>query len=352
MSDVVVCKNCLMPDSYPGAELNEEQLCRGCTIGWGMPEMLPVSELESLLASRRGEKYDCLCFLSGGLDSSYQLYLAVKRFGLRVVAVNYDGGFTHEKATQNQETLCEKLGVDFFRFKSKGQYEREFIKHFLAATRNTWNFWGTCTPCKTILGLLARDENLQGQTPFILAGTNPFEKEMEKRYRKKKYFVFLRHLLKVPPYRYPAAISHMVKANKCLGLLKEEYRVFSEGLAATLGSNGASGQQGGQDTIAIDMSRYFSWDPFYIADLLRKEVGWETPDLPKIPLRFDCRLEPFACYRAKEAYGLTDYGRIYSNLIRGGLAQRDEVEEDYHRVEDKAHIKQSVQKLLDELEAY
>ncbi len=343
-----LCRTCLLPASYPGAQLNEDQQCRGCTLGWGMPGLRPVAELEGLLASRRGEQYDCLCFLSGGLDSSYQLYLAVKRFGLRVIAINYDGGFTHELAQQNQRVLCEALGVDFFRFRSAGQYERKFIRYYLAATRGTWNFWGTCAPCQSILKLLAGDQNLRGRIPFVLAGTNPYEKEMEMRYRKRKYLIFLRYLLRIAPHRYPAAVANATRAFLCLNRLKAEYRVFSKSMAPILGASDSSGEN---EIIAVDMSRYFAWDPFEIADLLRKEVGWETPESPEIPLRFDCRLEPFACYRAKDAFGITDFGRIYSNLIRGGLKRREEVEEDYNRVEDREHIEQSVRQLLDELES-
>lgn len=347
MSERRLCRTCLLPASYPGADLDEGGHCRGCTLGWQMPELRPIAELEGLLASRRGETYDCLCFLSGGLDSSYQLYLAVKRFGLRPIAINYDAGFVHETALHNQEVLCERLGVELHRFRSAGQHERAFIRHYLAATRGTENFWGTCIPCQRVLGLLGSDENLRGRTPFLLAGTNPYEKEMERRYRKRKYLVFLRHLLRIPPHRYPIAALEMARAHRCLRRLEAEYREFSVSLAPLLGPTGVSPRE---EIVPVDLSRYFPWDPFEIAELLRAEVGWETPAGARLPLRFDCRLEPFVCYRAKEAWGITDYGRIYSNLIRGGIARLEDVEEDYRRVEDRRRIEASVRELVDEIE--
>lgn len=57
------------------------------------------------------KKYDCIIGLSGGVDSSYVLYLAVKH-GLRPLAVHMDNGWNSELSQENIQNLVRKLNVD------------------------------------------------------------------------------------------------------------------------------------------------------------------------------------------------------------------------------------------------
>jgi tRNA(Ile)-lysidine synthase TilS/MesJ len=43
-------------------------------------------------AAGKGKEFDCLLGISGGVDSSYMLHLAVKEFGLRPLVFHVDGG--------------------------------------------------------------------------------------------------------------------------------------------------------------------------------------------------------------------------------------------------------------------
>ena len=61
----------------------------------------------------KGKKYDCIIGVSGGVDSSYALHLAVKN-GLRPLAVHMDNGWNSELANNNIEQLIRKTGVDFY----------------------------------------------------------------------------------------------------------------------------------------------------------------------------------------------------------------------------------------------
>ena len=75
-------------------------------------------ELESIVKKikndGRNRDFDCILGLSGGLDSSYMLHLAVKEFGLRPLVFHVDGGWNSEEAVHNIHVLIEKLGLDLF----------------------------------------------------------------------------------------------------------------------------------------------------------------------------------------------------------------------------------------------
>lgn len=70
--------------------------------------------------------FDCLLGLSGGVDSSYMLHVAVKEFGLRPLVFHVDGGWNSELAVHNIQMLVDKLGLDLFTEVINWQEMRDF----------------------------------------------------------------------------------------------------------------------------------------------------------------------------------------------------------------------------------
>lgn len=61
----------------------------------------------------KGNAYDCLIGLSGGVDSTYVAYL-VKQLGLRPLAVHLDNSWNSELAVKNIENIISKLDIDLY----------------------------------------------------------------------------------------------------------------------------------------------------------------------------------------------------------------------------------------------
>jgi N-acetyl sugar amidotransferase len=68
--------------------------------------------IDTIRASGRGNKYDCVIGVSGGADSSYLAYV-VKERGLRPLAVHMDNGWNSDKAVLNIKNITRKLGIDY-----------------------------------------------------------------------------------------------------------------------------------------------------------------------------------------------------------------------------------------------
>ncbi len=58
--------------------------------------------------------FDCIIGLSGGLDSSYLVYVAKEIMGLNPLLFHVDAGWNTDKAVGNIEKLCKGLGLDLF----------------------------------------------------------------------------------------------------------------------------------------------------------------------------------------------------------------------------------------------
>ena len=67
--------------------------------------------LEKIKKEGRGNKYNCIIGLSGGIDSSY-LALKVKEFGLKPLVVHVDAGWNSELAVNNIEKIIKYCNYD------------------------------------------------------------------------------------------------------------------------------------------------------------------------------------------------------------------------------------------------
>ena len=116
-----ICKRCIMDTSDPEIRFDAEGFCNHCTdylenrINGVKPDT-SGRELASLMdrvkRAGQGRKYDCVIGVSGGVDSSSVVRLAVSH-GLRVLAVHMDNGWNSPVAVQNVSRLVEGLGVDY-----------------------------------------------------------------------------------------------------------------------------------------------------------------------------------------------------------------------------------------------
>lgn len=121
--DYQVCNRCVMDTSAADIVFDDNGTCNYCTdflsrlhavrpAGAPSPEARD-SFVAKVKAAGAGHRYDCIVGVSGGVDSSYALYLAVQH-GLRPLAVHLDNGWNSELAAHNISTLVNSLGVDLY----------------------------------------------------------------------------------------------------------------------------------------------------------------------------------------------------------------------------------------------
>ncbi|WP_065429699.1 N-acetyl sugar amidotransferase [Vibrio scophthalmi] len=82
------------------------------------PEGLDESSLyrlaEQIKKDGQGKDFDCIMGMSGGVDSSYLLYLAVEKLGLRPLVFHVDAGWNSQEAVHNIERMVDGLGLDLY----------------------------------------------------------------------------------------------------------------------------------------------------------------------------------------------------------------------------------------------
>ena len=123
--EMVLCSRCVMDSLDSRIQFNSEGVCDHCATfdqqilpDWermrteigGLTEMV-----NAVKASRKSsQQYDCILGMSGGVDSSYLLHLAVVELGLKPLVFHVDAGWNSQLAVNNIERLIDKLGLDLY----------------------------------------------------------------------------------------------------------------------------------------------------------------------------------------------------------------------------------------------
>ena len=107
------CSKCVMDETAEEIEFTKDG-CNFCERAKQSLEETKDLDLSSMLGQIKGDKYDCIIGLSGGIDSSTVLHEAVKR-GLRPFCFSVDNGWNTRVSDENILKIVEKLKVPFYR---------------------------------------------------------------------------------------------------------------------------------------------------------------------------------------------------------------------------------------------
>ena len=120
MNSTTKCLRCLADQSFDSIVFYQDGTCNYCraffsanTIPWARLNSSACSTpnlLKLISEAGKGKKYDCVIGISGGVDSSYLLTLAV-RFGLRPFVVHMNNTWNDALADQNISRLVRKLNL-------------------------------------------------------------------------------------------------------------------------------------------------------------------------------------------------------------------------------------------------
>ncbi|MFO0323079.1 MAG: N-acetyl sugar amidotransferase [Bacteroidota bacterium] len=144
-----VCTKCILDtNDDKNITFNEEGVCSYChnfDRDYGTYLNMSLAEkdknlhkmVEQMKADGKGKKYDCICGLSGGVDSSF-LAAKAKEFGLRTLLVHFDNGWNSELAVKNIEQICKYTGFDLSTYVVNWEEFKDLQKAYIKAGVLDW----------------------------------------------------------------------------------------------------------------------------------------------------------------------------------------------------------------------
>ena len=119
-----ICTNCVMDTSDPQITFDNNGVCDFCqnyrdiiSPNWKFgvdktDELLKIAE--TIKKKTKGQKYNCIIGLSGGVDSSYLCHVTKCIMGLNPLVFTVDTGWNLNIAVENIERVVRRLGLDMY----------------------------------------------------------------------------------------------------------------------------------------------------------------------------------------------------------------------------------------------
>jgi N-acetyl sugar amidotransferase len=127
------CKKCLFPSTKPDLHFDDKGVCMAChyveyhkAIDWKKRENDFYVLLEKIKKTNliTENSYDCVIPVSGGKDSTYQVYLVTQKAGLKPLLVNFEPSSMTRVGQENLDNLVNNFGCDLIQLKKSNTYKK------------------------------------------------------------------------------------------------------------------------------------------------------------------------------------------------------------------------------------
>ena len=301
------CSSCVLPEYTPKIEFDEDGVCNVCKdfeTQWSSFHKNKSSRdrvLNEIFNTLRDKdsRYDCLVPISGGLDSTYALYMCKRIYNLRTLAFNFNNGFQTGIAKQNIENAIDKLDVDYITTSTPWEKARKLYALFF---RKTGEF---CTPCN--MGIwsnsfkIASDANI----PLIVAGAS--NRISERLPRGGRIYGW-------SPSYFKEVIRDEIPLEDVIDYLYVPENIHNCAIKR-------SSDVDFNNPKILHLPDFIDWNSISMVNTLENELNWE-----KLGDRFhhiDCMMESVNDHLKQRRWGLSS-AMYYSMLMRTVLITRDQ----------------------------
>ncbi len=306
-----LCSKCVLPAAFPGISFDEQGICSVCRSheerweGWvvKLPDRHKILAQLCSDAKNKKKPFDVLVPLSGGKDSMYVLYLAVKEFGLKPLVYTLDNGYLTPHARQNIDRACRILGVEHVYYCLDPAMVNALFALFM---RKTGYFCSVCLRGISMASELIADLY---DIPLVFGGSSartelPLTREMFQ----PGPVPYMRNVLQGEP------IACECERLMYRGSLKRRvgYRWFWWGAQKRI-----------RICAWINLPDYVGWDYDTIYRVIRDELKWQAP--AHAVEHTDCGIHPVTTYLHNRRFPGLEVRRLtLARLIQAGQIEREE----------------------------
>lgn len=248
--------------------------------------------------------YDCICPISGGKDSAFQLYLLTQVYNMKPLAVTFSHNWFSETGRKNLQTCLETFDVDHLMFTPSRGLVNRTARHSLKMIGDT------CWHCHAGVGAFPLRAAVMYKIPLLVFGESAAENSASAEYDKiieydRDYFT------KVSAFYTPEQFS-------CDYLSAQDLRPFDLPSHQELEEVGVVG---------IHIGNYVFWDDERQMEFMRDFFGWQEDNVEgtyKGYKSVECKMPGMHDYTKFLKRG---YGRATDHVtrdVRAGLMTLEE----------------------------
>ena len=304
------CRRCCMPETNEGIIFDEFGVCQACQsaeqkihINWKEREK-QLREIFQNYKNKAGNNYDCIIGISGGKDSTFQLYLLTQIYGMNPLAVTFNHTWYNETGIQNIQNAIEKFNVDHLMFTPAKDLVNKLSKKSLSVIGDI------CWHCHAGIGSTVVNTAIRYKIPLIVWGESTAHASGRASHFQPVTF----------DQDYFLKVSSKITAEKMIdkNISSQELRPFSSPSKEEYDKAGLKG---------IFLSDYIFWDDERQMEFVRDVWGWKEHDAEGT----------YKAYKSSgcDMVGLHDYTKFIkrgfgratdhaSQDVRAGLLTREE----------------------------
>lgn len=314
------CTRCVLPETYPGIQFDEEGVCNFCGMFKGKERLRKSMEkyrgrFEKLLAEkRRRGGYDAIMAYSGGKDSTYTMAVLKKEYDLSFLAMTLDNGFISPRSLENIRNVVEGLGVDHVLYKPRLDTLSRLFLH--CADEDIYSRKGLerastiCTTCMGIVKFVALRMAIEGNIPFIIYGWSPGQAPIEA-----SIFRNNPDMIRSMQEQFTEPMRKIVGDAVENYFLSEEHFSMPERFPHN-----------------VSPLAFLDYDEEEILGKITS-LGWEKPD-DTDPNSTNCLLNSLGIDVHRERFGFHPYAFELAGLVRAGYMEREEAIERLEEASD------------------
>lgn len=307
------CTRCIFPETIPGITFDGQGVCSFCQRYKPIEYLGEDKLLEHIeYAKSKHREYDCVIPVSGGRDSSYVLYLAKKRYNLKVLAVNYNNEFMTEQAVINMHTACKILNVEFISLGSKFKVGKKFLLNTLKYNLNySRGFRGICRSCLYGIRAVSFMMAQKYKIPLVLWGNSKIEHigplyssiPLCTHERENKFDA---RYLAAQFYRYLQRLELPAPGNFIRNIFLVNPKLHNKNIRQ------------------VSMYEYIPRDSKKIEETIVSELGWRPHIDATNSWRMDCKLTPLYTFYFHIFFGCSEHCFGWHNMINEKQISREE----------------------------
>ena len=305
------CTRCCIPETQEGVAFDELGICRACQsseqkihIDWIKRE----KQLQQILGDAKagaGDNYDCIIPISGGKDSTFQLHVLTKIYGMKPLAVTFSHNWWSETGWYNLQNALETFNVDHMIFTPNRALIGKIARRSIGAIGDvSWHDHGG-------VGSYPLQVAVKFKIPLLIWGESIAEASGRASYEAPVHKFDRDYFIKQ---------SAKLRADEMVhgDLTKRDMYPFTVPSQAEIESAGVWG---------IHLGDYLFWDDERQTEFLRDMYGWRETQMENTYKRYKSvedimsGMHDFTCYLKR------GYGRATTQAsidVRNGLLTRDE----------------------------
>jgi N-acetyl sugar amidotransferase len=305
-----------MPETQEGQSFDDFGHCNVCRsaehkmrIDWNERQVTLRTILEKSKEENKFNPYDCLIPISGGKDSTFQLHVLVKEYGMRPLAVTFSHNWFNSTGVFNLLNALEKFDVDHVMFTPKRSQVNKLAKKSLDEIGDA------CWHCHAGVGAYPLKVALEYGIKLVIWGESVAESSSRGTYEK-PIISF--------DQEYFEKVSSKVSVKKMAGadLPLSELNMYEPLTSKQYSDAGIQG---------IHLGDYIFWDEERQTEFVKEAYGWKETYIEGTYKRYksaECIMpgvHDFACY-LKRGYGRASFHA--SSDVRAGLVTREDAFEE------------------------